>query len=49
MTQYNLLNLKSANFQIKSLKSGIKKATEVTHQMLLEILIMNIIFRISCY
>ena len=30
MTQYNMLNVKLSNSQLKNLKSGIKNETEVT-------------------
>ena len=30
MTQYNILNVKLSNSQLKKLKSGIKNGTEVT-------------------
>ena len=49
MTQYNALNKKLSNSQFNNLKSGIKNGTEVTHKMLLVILMMRIIFRINCY
>ena len=50
MDQYNTLNLKLSNSRINKLKSGIKNGTEVTfHRILLVILIIKIIFRISCY
>ena len=52
MNQYNTLNVKFSNSQLNKLKSGIKNNTEVTlkfHQMLLVVLVMQIIFRISCY
>ena len=48
----NTLNVKLSNSQLNKLKSGIKNKTEVTlkiYQMLLEILMMKIIFRISFY
>ena len=52
MAQYNNLNVKSSNSQLNKLKSGIKIGTEVTWkflQVLLMILMMKIIFCISCY
>ena len=49
MTQYNTLNVKLSNSQLNKSKSGIKSHTQVTLKMLLVILMMKIIFRISCY
>ena len=53
MTQYNTLNVKLSNSQLNKLKSGIKNGTEVTwrkfNQMMLEIQMMKINFRISYY
>ena len=49
MTQYNTLNLKWSNSQLNKLKPGIKNGIEVTHRMLLVILMMKTIFCISCY
>ena len=50
MTQYKTLNVKLSNSQLNKLKSRIKNNTEVTfHQMLLVILMMTIIFGLSCY
>ena len=52
MTQYIALNVKLSHSQLNKLKSGIKKGTEVTLkllQMLLVILMMRIIFHITCY
>ena len=34
MTQYNTLNVKLSNWQLKKLKSGIKSATQVTLNIL---------------
>ena len=54
MTQYNTLNVKLSNLQLNKLKSGTKNGTEVTLenkflQMLLVVLMMKMIFLISCY
>ena len=49
MTQYITLNVKLFNSQLNKLKYGIKNGIEVTHQILLVILMMKIIFRISYY
>ena len=45
MTQYNTINVKLSNSKLNKLKSGIENGT----QMLLVILMMKIVFRISCY
>ena len=44
MTQYNTINVKLSNSKLNKLKSGIENGT----QMLLVILMMKIVFRISC-
>ena len=58
MTQYNTFNVKLSNSQLNKLKLGMKNGTEITCstsssnkflQMLLVILLMKVIFRISCY
>ena len=49
MTQYETLNVKLSNLQLNKLKLGIKNSTGVTLKTLLVILMMKIIFRISCY
>ena len=49
MTQYETLNVKLSNLQLNKLKLGIKNGTGVTLKTLLVILMMKIIFRISCY
>ena len=49
MTQYNTLNVKLYNSQLNKLKSEIKDGTIVTLKMSLVILMVKIIFRISCY
>ena len=37
MTQYDTLNIKLSNSQLKKLKSGIKNGTEVTLKMSLNV------------
>ena len=58
MTQYNTFNVKLSNSQLNKLKLEMKNGTEITSstsssnkflQMLLVILLMKVIFRISCY
>ena len=49
MTQYNTLSGKLSNSQLNKLKSGIKNGTEVTLKMFLVVLMIKIIFHISCY
>ena len=51
MTHYKTLNVNLSNSQLNKLKSGIKNGTEVTSKIskLLVILMMKIIFCISCY
>ena len=52
MTQYNTLNVNLTISQLNKLKFGIRNGTAVTcctHQMLFTILMMRIIFQISCY
>ena len=52
MTQYNILNVKLSNSQLKKLKSGIKNCSEVTS----EVLPLNVVgdssdenhFKINC-
>ena len=53
MTQYNTLIVKLSDSQLNKLKSGIKNGTEINlkifYQMLLVILMIKIIFHMSCY
>ena len=52
MTQYNSVNPKLSNSQVNILKSGIKKVTKVTLNLLLKwltILMMRLIFYKSYY
>ena len=52
MTQYDTCNVKLSNSQLNKLKLGIKNSTEVIlklYQMSLMILMMKMIFHISCY
>ena len=59
MTQYDTLNIKLSNSQLKKLKSGIKNGTEVTLKMSLNVVgekddeicisCYALLFCISCY
>ena len=50
MTQYDALNVQLSDSQLNKLKSRIKNDTEVIlHLMLLVILMIKIIFHVSCF